>query len=783
MKSIENTNIYSKDEEAILLKQFATVQDGYKKINSISRYKGKDIVCLSVNKVSDANAVQVVKEIYKKLPDIKKILTDDMQLTVATDNTKIIIDQTNDTVNNILIGILLTVIILFLFTGNLIITFIAAIVIPTSIISSFLLVDFSNFTINSMTLLAVATALGTLIANAIVIIESILVKLEEGQDRISASINGTKEVVIAVLASSGTNVVVFLPIAFMGGIVGQFMKQFGLTVVYATIFSIIASFTLTPMMCGLMLNDKEHTKNKKKFFVVRMVDSFVGFLIKEYKKIFNLILRFHFLTIILSLLLLFGSVKLVRYIGNEFIPTYDRDSINIQVNLPQGSSLEKTKQKVIDIENIISKREEIVDYISTIGGDEGNEKASINVNLKPKTERTKSDLDIINELIPVLANIPDAEIDLMRGSGISGITGDLTLELYGLDYNEMAGYMNTIVKEMKNTGYFRSITTSYKNPKSEIGFIPDQNKLLNYDVSNSFLASTLRTAIYGDETNFYREKGEQYKLRVELLDSYKNSIKDLNQLFVISKKGLLPILELGKFVETKAIPPIYRKNSERIITIDCFLSKSTAGKVRQVLNEKVLNNIKFKDGYGYRFGGNSEHQDESQKEIGKAFLIATALTYLLLVGIMNSFTMPFVIATTIITSFSGVFFIMFFTGASINIMSMLTMVMLVGLVVNNAILVIDSAMVKINQGDELKSAIWFGFEAKFLAVLMTSIAVIVGTLPQLWSSDSGKMSMGAVMIGGMLGSMFFTFFMIPILILYAEKMLMFFKKILKRFYI
>jgi HAE1 family hydrophobic/amphiphilic exporter-1 len=304
----------SADGISFPLKEVATVEDGYKKVDSIARFNGEDIVSLSVSKISDGNAVEVAENVRKKLAAINAALPDGMNLEVANDSTEIIITETNSTVNNILIGILLTIVILYLFTGRGRITFIAAIVIPAALISTMFLVGASGFTINSMTLLAIATCMGTLIANAIVIIENVIVHLGRGQTPAEAAVSGTKEVAMAVLAATGTNLVVFTPIASMGGIAGQFFKPFGMTVVYATAFSLLSSFTLTPMLCALLMGQKKKEGSGRSFNPLKRmtgaVERSLEFLKREYKRIFEVTFRHPVITIVM-IFVLFWALRLL----------------------------------------------------------------------------------------------------------------------------------------------------------------------------------------------------------------------------------------------------------------------------------------------------------------------------------------------------------------------------------------------------------------------------------------------------------------------------------------
>ena len=777
VEALKKMEIVSREGNKIKLSDIATVEDGFKKIDSIARFNGSEAVGLSLKKVTDGNAVEIGKSITKSVPEIQKTLPEGMKLTIASDTTKYIVQETKNTISSIIIGILLTVLVMYLFTGKFKITFIASVVIPSSIISSIFLVDKSNFTINFVTLLATATALGTLIANAIVIIDSILAHLKMGKDPVTASIDGTKEVVVAVLASAGTNIVVFTPIAFMGGIVGQFMRQFGLTVVYQTFFSILASFTLTPMMCAWILKEKVKKDNKenimKKFAkpFLFLANRLEGWMLAEYKIIFNWLFRLPKTALFIQIGLLFCSFLLMKYVGNEFMGNSDQDKILAKVVLPQGSTIDKTLEASKEIEDIFKSIPEKTNYLTSIG-ENGLENATLSLDLIPASERKASDLNIIEKVIPKLAEIPDAEINLIRGEQAGGQEGDITINVYGMDYDKMIEYSKEIKNKMALSGYFRSVISSYKNPKDEIQFFPNQDEMALQGVPYVVAASTIRASIYGDDSNLYREKGEEYDINVEMATNYKNSDQDINQISVISNKGLLPVTALGELKTSKALPTIWRRDKERVIQLDGLLSKSSAGQVQSELDKTINRDIKFEKGYGYRYAGNSEFQEETNREIAKAFVLAAILTYMLLVAMLNSYLHPFTIATSIFTSLMGVILLLFFTESTVSIASLLTVVMLVGLVVNNAILMLDATMRKMRDDKDvgLIDAIWWGVEDKFKAILMTSICIIFGTLPQLWSNDVAKLSMGAVFIGGMIGSIIFTFTFIPVVFWYFERM-------------
>lgn len=778
VKDIREMPIVTREGMSIQLADVASVVDGSEKVETIARWNGKSSVTLALNKLSDGDAISIAKNARAEIANISASLPEGTSIEVSYDSTTRIVKDTNGTLKNIAIGVLLTVVILFMFLGNFRVTLIASVVIPTSIISSFLLMDIANFSINMMTLLAVGTALGTLIANAIVIIEAVVAKLEQGLEPAEAAIQGTKDVALAVLASAGTNLVVFTPIAFMGGMVGQFMNQFGLTVVFATLFSVLGSFTLTPMMCAALLSKKstEHSEHSddgpvRKLLnklVVQPVDKALAFVLREYKRIFDILFKFPKTSLLMIFFIIASPKFILPYIGGEFISASDEDIIRVTVETPQGSALSETLKVVDQIEAIVAKVPEVETYLST-SGEDGYENASLILNLSPAELRSRSDVDIINFLIPEFAKIPDAEISMARGSG-GGASGqaDITIDVYGVEYNKMVEISKEMVSIMEESGYFRSINSSHKDPKDEIVFLPNSLVMQQFGVTNSKVGPLIRTAVTGDDAAVFRELGEEYDINVTVADEYKRNLDDISSLYIDTKGGLLPISRLGELKVQKALPPLKRRDKRRIIQLGGYLSKGSASQVQAELVEKFAK-LEFANGYEYKFAGRAENMAETGKEIASAFLMAVILTYMLLVAILNSFVHPFTIVSAVFTSFVGVFYFLFFMEFTINIGSMMAFVMLVGLAVNNAILLLDQTMVHRANGIGIIDALWKASEERFRPIAMTSLAVIAGTLPQLADPSGVKASMGAVVIGGMIASMFFTFMLVPLVFWYLER--------------
>jgi HAE1 family hydrophobic/amphiphilic exporter-1 len=785
---IAQMKLVSSEGTAFKLKDIAMVEDSYKKVETYASYNGKEVVGLSINKASDGNAVFISKEMRRRLDEFRGTLPEGMKLDIATDTTSFIINETSGTEESILFGIILTALILYFFLGRWDTTFIACIIIPTSIVSTFFPVWMSKFSINTMTLLAIATVLGTLISNALIIIENVLVHLERNKDDPErAAIEGTKEVVVPIIASTGTNLVVFMPIAMMGGIVGLMMKSFGLTVVYATLFSLLASFSLTPMLCAAILKPKVVQKLGRAHglfstifaplkWIRKGVDRSMEFLKREYKYIFDLIFRFPKITIVATVLLFAVSLFLTSYIENDFAPQSDEDQIKINIILPQGSTIERTIETTKLVEKYLDTLAEKKSYLTKIG-ENGVENVKITLDLTPLKERKRKDTQIMNSLVQFMAKIPDIETSFERGIAIEPGIGDIAIDLYGLDYETMIRISNQMKEIMQESGYFREVLMSYKVPRNEIQLVPRQDKLIEYGLTAAGIGSVLRASIYGEDSNVYKEKGEEYKVNLELNDKYAQDFDDLKVISILSKKGLIPIDELGELKTDKAIPTIWHRDRSRVIHLDGFLGKSAFGFVSSNLDKK-FKVIAFSAGYGYRYVGNAENMYESNKELGKAFVLAVILTFMLLCALMDSLiAYPLAVMATVATSMIGMILGLFFLGYSINVASLMGVVMLVGMVVNNAILLLDYTLTKMKEGVPVKEALWLGASEKFRVIIMTSLAIILGVLPQLWSVMEMKRAMGAVMAGGMLASILFTFILVPVVFWYLER---FERKVFKR---
>ena len=775
---IANLQLTTIEGQTFKLSDIATVTDSARELENGARYDGDDVVIASVVKSSDGNAINVSRELREQMPQLQSELQShfpDATMEIISDSSIAVADETYGTIWGIVLGVIFTVLVLLIFTRNWRSTIIAGIVIPASLIAGFFFMDASNFTINAMTLLAYSSALGTLVSNAIILIESALQEMRNGKDPENAAIDGTKKVAVSVLAGVGTNVVVFLPLAFMSGIAGQFMNQFGLTVVYLTLLSLLFSFTLTPMMIAKFLRLTGNKKNKKAQNAKTVRATVVSDNGSANKKPESKLRRWYdyqhahpWRVVVMAVVVLIGSAMLMKFVGNEFAPSTDANEINITARAPMGATYEKSSEIAQQIEHRLQQFDEVT-HVSVKIGDRGLQNIAVKLTLTDVSEREKSDKEIAREILPALADIPDVEIQIRAGQAISSgaTSADIVLNVYGADDAKRTAYANQILDMINDIPEVQSAVLAQQTPGNETRFVPDQDKMNFWGVQNSYAGATLRTALYGNDDYKYKENGEEYPIILEFAKPFK-TMGMFDNVFVNSQKGMVPLSELGSVQIVPATPDISRIDKNRITEIDVNIGKSTMGPVQKKI-EAAIAKIDWESGYGIEFGGMSEIQDETTTEIGNAFMLAVILTYMLLAAILNSLAHPFTIATSIITSFAGVFALMFLSGASMNVGAMLAFVMLVGLVVNNNILVLEPTIGRIANGERPYDALWTELKDKQGMILMTSIAVMTGMVPQLWSTDGMKVAMAAVMIGGMFASMIFTFVLTPALFFLVER--------------
>lgn len=812
---IENTEIALDKGRKIRLHQIARIEESFKEQRDLSSFNGESSVGISLIKKADANTVQVAAGVNKELEVIRKALPPDVRIDIARDRSQFIKDSVDDVFGNLIIGALLTALILFLFLHNLPSTLIAAITIPVSVIATFVLIDFAGFTLNFMSLMGLAISVGILTANSIVVLENIDRYRSLGYSQLDAASLGTKEIALAVAASTLTNVVVFTPMAFMSGITGQFFKQFGLTVTFATIVSLLVSFTLTPMMAAYKLK-----KWLYGFFGIAVllviwwrlgVDTAIisilvillfalarslGLLSKfaiswdkvfdnladEYRRTLQWSLNHRWTVISIVVALFIASFMLLPlgYIGAEFFPKADQGTLSITVEMPVGNSLAETDRVVEEIADRMINEPYITSVYTTTGRTEGGFGSSgqgvnlgaIIVRLMDREYRPYSVTEYLEILRPKLADIPGAKITVKEAQAMGGGGGsDLQIEIQGRETNELIAIADSVQSYMRQAGGMVNIASSWQIGKPELKMTPRRNVISDLGYSPGQIGMALRNMIEGSVATKFREGGEEVDVRVKLDPESISGVDDLQSLYLKSGESSVRLSELVEMSNTEGPTSISHKDKQRIVYVSADVSGTSSGQAVTALRE-YTDKHPLKPGYSIYYGGMTEMMNESFSELLKAMFLAVILTYMLIAALLESFKHPFSIILTLPLGTIGVMLALFLTNTNISMFAMMAMVMLVGIVVNNAILLIDYTNERRKAGLAANEALIEACPVRLRPIIMTNLASIIGMLPLALGLGSGgefRAPLAIVSIGGLISSTIFTIYIIPIIYRLMER--------------
>lgn len=771
----------------IKLSEIAEIKDTVETITSASRFNGQSSISLDIKKRSDANVVEVSEGVLKRMNEINKTLPEGFELHLVYDKSESVNESIDNVIQNIMIAIALTAILLLLFLGKFSTMIIAALTMPISVIGAFTLMYFAGFGINMMSLMALSSSVGLLVTNSIVVLENINAKLGEGLDPKEAAYKGTSEIMVAIMASTLTNVCVFVPIAFMKSIVGIFFRTFGMTMVFATVVSLIITFTLTPLMAAYLFKGKKKDENGN---IIESKPSIGERIFGVFPTVLNGI-RFVYLKtlsfclsvpgVIFQVLALVAMLMFVGYMTTnkmtvELSPKQDQGMISVKLEMPVGTNIETTDSVARIIESRIKDVPEIVHYSVTVGGSNGMtsvNQASLRIKLlKDREGRTRSTDQIVDSLRPYFANIPDAYISIKSTSASemnNNSSGDVVLEVSGLKMDSVVKASQIVLDRIKDKiDGIVDVKTSYEAGKPEIRLIPNRQALADYGVTLKTVATYNYIAVSGYEAGQYSEDGEEYDVYVRLQEKDRQSHSDIETLPLLTPKGYVNTSELF-YVEDGAGPTrIDRKRKLSRIDISMnLLPGHTTGEIMGKLG-KLTSEMEdeIPEGVSFGFGGNADMQNDMVQEFITAIIMAILLTYILLVALLESFAQPFIIMTTIPMGAIGVFLALIFTGKALSMISLMAIVMLIGVVVNNAILLLDEANRLLRSGAMgRRSAVMTAAKTKFQPIVLATFASVVAQLPLAFAlgGDVAAMTqpMGIASVGGLIVSALLTMYLVP----------------------
>ena len=789
---------------SVHLDQVAEIIDGEAEETSISRVDGKRSVGLNIFKVQGSNIVSAAQGVAKAIERLKTELPADVRIVkiyATADDITASVEQVKET---IIEGGLLTVLIVFLFLHSWRSTIITGLTLPISVIATFIALHAFGFTLNFLTLMALSLCIGLLIDDAIVVRENIVRHLAMGKSHVRAALDGTQEIGLAVMATTFAILAVFVPVAFMSGIIGRFFFQFGITVAVAVLVSLFVSFTLDPMLSAVW---RDPPQNRFKYLpwlgrLMEKVEHGVDFLHRVYGRVLAWALRTERRRVWLPIFGLahaarnldwrqigtvsnrgivlwiaaftfFGSFTLLPFIGSEFFPRGDDGFTSLRINTPLGSSLEYTDAKAHQVEAILHEFPEIETIATEVGTEEGKNYARLNLRLtdRQKTHRRpQKDVEkAVRERIKGVAGI-----DLTVGFG-----GSIFISLLGPDATKLTEITKDVIVEMAKVKGISDLESSEKGESPGIAVRINQELASDLGLSNARIGAALRPLVAGDQISYWlAPDGQNYEVIVRLPRASREIASDLGNLALTSTRlnadgtpMLVPLRQVADLVPTTSPQQIKRQNLQRRVSIYANAEGRPAGDVGEDV-KKIINNWPLPPGYRWDIGGQQADQDESGKAAMAALGLAVIFIYLILASQFGSFLQPIAIMVSLPLSLAGVFIALLVTGTTLNMFSIIGFIMLMGLVTKNAILLVDFANQGLREGRSLREALLMAGQVRLRPIIMTTLAMIFGMLPMAIGAGAGgetNAAMGRAVIGGVITSSLLTLVVVPVLFTYLQR--------------
>ena len=778
LDQLRNTVVAIREKAPIQLNEIATVEDAWEKVTQIVRVNGRPGIRLAVNKQSGKNTVEVATEVLK---EIKRINADIPQLhiTPIIDTSDYIKRSITNVGTTIFYGGALAVLVLLLFLRNIPSTAIITTTIPISIIATFTLMYFGGFTLNLMTLGGLALGVGMLVDNAIVVLENIHRLRESGEEPEAAAIEGSKEVMAAVIASTITTLVVFLPLIFVRGMAGIMFKQLSYVVSFSLACSLTVALTLVPMLASRVrrsvvpvAGDKQTRQQR----LLQIVGGFFGRLEQRYGNLLSFALNHRMAVLSAAGLLLIASLLLIPLVGVELMPSLDESEVIVNAEMAMGTKLEVLGDTFQKIEGIVKKEvPEIKNTVAYIGGSSwrarGSNAGEMRIALKPVTERKRSSEQIAAALRRKLTFLPGVTVRTRAGQGlfllrIGTSEGDkVELEVRGHDFEISDALARRVQQVVENVEGITDVKISRETGMPEELILVDRHKAADMKLTILKIAKMLQTALTGTAASYFREAGNEYMIRVKLAEMDKKDLQEILDLSLTNADGEPVILRNVVNAQPRKGPVlIQRKDQERVVYVSANISGRDMGSVLADI-QKGLRNIPVPKDFGIVFGGDYEEQQRAFRELMMSFVLALVLVYMVMASLYESLRYPLVVMFSVPLAGIGVIVMLFLTHTTFNVQSFIGCIMLGGIAVNNAILLVDHInLLRRRDQMPLRAAIEEAGRRRLRPILMTATTTILAMTPLALGIGEGgeaQAPMARAIIGGLLSSSLITLVVIP----------------------
>lgn len=776
LRAIGQTTVnFLGNDVAVRLADIAKVEDAMKDESARVFVNGRRSVFINVYRQSGANTIAVTKNVLKRLTTLQQKIAEapgQPKLTVVRNGAKMIHANVDDVQEAIIIGIILTILVVYLFLSNGRSTFITGLALPNSLLGAFILMAICGFTINTMTLLALSLAVGLLVDDAIVVRENIFRYIELGKSPREAAEQGTREVTLAVVATTLAVIAVFAPIAFLQGIVGQFFKEFGLTICFAMLISLFDAMTVAPMLSAYLAGSHHQDSKKGLHYytlgaVLRAFNRGQDACEHAYVRVLRWVLRWPWFFIGLATALFVGSLLLVAYVPKTFLPPQDFGEFAISLDQPPGTSLEAMTEVALQVDREVRSFAEVKQTALTVGREGEPNWAEFFVELVPRRERkinTSEFKEILRERLKrfAAANPIVKEIDIVAAG-----MRPFAVNIVGTDLKEIEKVAEALKAKLQHNPALKDVDLNVRPGKPEVQIHIDQTKAERLGVLVNSVGMELRAQVEGVTPTAFREKGEEYDIRLRMRESQRNLREHWTQIYVPNMNFFnVRLKDFAQLKEATGPSSINRQNRARYIQVNADLAPSGPGMASAMQDTKRIlgSEIPLPPGVSYTFVGQAESFAEMIENMAIAMLLAVVFIYLVLSSLYESFVTPLTIMLVLPLAICGAFAALFVTQKSLDLYSMIGCILLLGVAIKNSILLVDFANQKVGEGMGRDEAMLLAGKTRLRPILMTTFALIAGMLPiaiGLNEASAQRTSMGVAVIGGLISSTVLTLVVIP----------------------
>lgn len=768
---IRNLPITTNTGAVIHISDVATVNEVQKDISTYSLINGRPSIMLNIQKQSNANTVDISDKVNAEITKIQRKYNN-LNIIMLTDTADYIKMSINNIIQTAFQAAILAVLVLLLFLKDGRTSLIIGVSIPTSILATFALMYLNNMTMNMISMGGITIGIGMLVDNSVVVLENIFKKWESGLSAKEASEQGANEVSMAVMASTLTTVAVFFPLMFVSGTVGQLFRDLSLTIIFSLASSLVVSLTFVPMACSRILKIKE----PKQTLFSKILDTWgrgLEAIDRAYRVILKLVLRNKKKVILIVFVIFIATLSLVPIIGMDFMPAMDEGSATISIQLPKGSIIEETQKITEEVLNRIDGIEETqMTYMSIGGGmmSSGTDSSSISINLVNKKDRKRTTNEIVEDIRNRVKDVAGADITVSASSSAMGSMGgsSISLQFNGDDMDTLRAIGDEMVEIISKIDGTRDVTSSSEDTVPEVNVVINRSKASTYGINTATIASTLNTAITGSVATSYKVNGTEIDVRIRQNKDKTKYINDIKNITISTPTGaVVPISEVADITLKDSALAIDRINQQRYITVNATIVGRDINSVKTDL-QPILNEYNFPEGYSYEFTGILETMEESYSNLILVLIVAVLLVYMIMASQFESLIYPFIVMFSIPLAITGGIFGLFITGNTLSVTAMMGFIMLVGMVVNNAIVLIDCTNQLLNNNEDMtcNEALIEAGPNRLRPILMTTLTTIIGLIPMALATSEGtemQRPLAISVIFGLAISTLVTLIFIPVL--------------------